>query len=65
MIANMSALPESVVVSTDRPTVTPAATSSAAIGKPKPMRSSEYGDTLTLTRLSASARISSGVHQTA
>src|SRR5712691_5766421 len=40
MIANMSAFPESAVVSTDSPTVTPAARNSPVCGKPKPMRSS-------------------------
>jgi hypothetical protein len=65
MIANMSALPESAGVSTERPTFTPASSNSATIGMPKPMRISEYGETLTVVRVSASARISSRVHQTA
>ena len=55
MMPNMSALPVSSTVSTDRPTGMPAARNLAVCCRPKPMRSSENGD-----RLTASARLGHG-----
>ena len=61
MIANMSALPRERRRVDRKPDVDAGRRATrATIGMPKPMRISEYGDTLTVVRvLSASARISS------
>ena len=47
MIPNMSALPESAVVSTEKPIVMPPAMNAPTLDTPKPTRNSVNGDTLT------------------
>ena len=65
MIPNMSALPVSSTVSTERPTGIPAARKSVVCGKPKPIRSSLKGETLTEQPAAFTAAISSLLAATA
>jgi len=61
MIANMSALPQRIVVSTERLTGTPARRNDPTGVMPKPVRNSVYGLKLTGVLVSASSLRSSGV----
>ncbi len=65
MMANMSALPVSAVVSADSPTGMPAASSSAVRGRPYPMSSSLNGEMLTVAPAAARCPISAAVAQLA